>query len=531
MISGSDPNHPGETHVKKILLIGLAAVLVVIAGLAVAVRMLMDPERVRSTIAAQASAALGMPVSLEAASVSIWPRPRVNLSGLKVGEPASLTLNTIEVTTALRALLSRRIEDAELTIADSTADLPALLAALDGLAAETPAPPVEGTSTDAPLTLVSVDTIAFRNVRVIFDGGAATVSLDSALDGDRLEIRSFELASDVTDLKASGAIESLANRRGKLVISAETLDLDRMIALLSNVQRAQGAKGAQGANRAQRASGALEFDMTFEVTAAKGRAGGVQFDNLKTTIHATAHAVQMAPFGLGVFAGRVDGKVDVNTSKAEPVLALDAKFAGIDMRAVTAFAGQPEAISGRLAGELHVSGAGSEPTAALGNAAGRGAFRITDGAIPNLHLVRTIVLAFGKPASDASGGGDRFTSIAATMELANSVVRFSSLSFASPDVDVDGSGTLNLSAGAIDVSGRARLSEALTAQAGRDLVRYTADANRVTVPVTVTGQMTSPQVRVDAGAVLRRAAENEVKSQLKKQTEGLLDRFRGKKKP
>ena len=97
---------------KKVLLIGLAVILIAIVGLAVAVRMLIDPERVRSTIAAQASAALGMPVSLQAASVSIWPRPRVTLSGLKVGEPASLTLETIEVATALRALLSRRIENA-----------------------------------------------------------------------------------------------------------------------------------------------------------------------------------------------------------------------------------------------------------------------------------------------------------------------------------------------------------------------------------------------------------------------------------
>ncbi|MGH9218630.1 MAG: AsmA family protein [Vicinamibacterales bacterium] len=515
---------------KKPLLIGLAVILIAVAGLAVAVRMLIDPERVRSTIAAQASDALGMPVSLEAASVSIWPRPRVNLSGLKVGEPASLTLDTIEVATALRALLSGRIEDAELTIADSTADLPALLATLDGLAAETPAPPpVEGTPPDAPLTLVSVDTIALRNVRVSFEGGAANVSLDSALDGDRLDIRSFELASDVTNLKASGAIESLASRRGKLSITAETLDLDGMIALLS---RPQGAQGAQGAQSAQSAQSAVEpFDLTFDVTAAKGRAGGVQFDNLKTTIHATANAVQMEPFGLGVFDGRVDGKVDINTSKPEPVLVVDAKFSGIDMRAVIAFAGQPEAISGRLAGELHVSGAGSEPAAALASAAGRGAMRITDGAIPNLHLVRAIVLAFGKPAPGSSASGDRFSSIAATMQLANNVVRFSTLSFASPDVDVDGGGTLNLSAGAIDVAGRARLSEALTAQAGRDLVRYTADANRVTVPITVTGQMSTPQVRVDAGAVLRRAAENEMKSQIKKGTEGLLDRLKIKRKP
>ena len=111
------------------------------------------------------------------------------------------------------------------------------------------------------------------------------------------------------------------------------------------------------------------------------------------------------------------------------------------------------------------------------------------------------------------------------------MLRFSTITFASPDVDVDGSGTLNLSAGVVDITGRARLSEALTAQAGRDLVRYTSDANRVTVPVTVSGAVDAPQVRVDAGALLRRAAENEVKSQIQKRTGGLLDRLKGKKKP
>ena len=159
---------------KKLLLIGLAVVAITIVGLAIAVRMLIDPERVRATIESQASAALGLPVTLRAADVSVWPRAGVTLTGLTVGAPASLTLETIEVATALRALLSRRIENAELTLADSTIDLPALLAALDRVSTPPPPPPpgTEATPTGAPLTLVSVDTIAFRNIQVKFEGGA-----------------------------------------------------------------------------------------------------------------------------------------------------------------------------------------------------------------------------------------------------------------------------------------------------------------------------------------------------------------------
>ena len=515
---------------KKLLLIGLAIIVITIVGLMIAVRMLIDRERVRATIASQASTAIGMPVTLDAADVSLWPRARVTLRGLKVGQPASLTLETVEVATAMRALLSRRIENAELTLADSTVDLPALIAALDR-AAERPEPPeppepAEGVPVDPPLTLVSIDTIAFRNVRINFDKGSATVSLESSLNGDRLDIRSFELASSVTTLKASGAIDSLSARKGKLSIDAQSLDLDGMIALLAGAPGAQGAKGAQGAQGAT-----VPFDLTFDVTAAKGRAGGVQFDNLKTTIHATADSVRMEPFGLGVFGGRVDGKAHVDAKGADPVLTADATLAGIDMSAASAFAGQPNAITGRLAGDLHVTGSGQDPAAALAKAAGRGAVKITDGVIPNLHLVRTIVLAFGKPAVDSTSGGDRFSTIAGTMQLANSVVRFTDLAFASPDVDLQASGTVSLASGAIDIAGRAMLSEALTAQAGRDLVRYTAENKRVTVPVTVSGSISAPRVGVDAGSVLRRAAGNEVKREIQKRTGGLLDRLTGKKKP
>ena len=494
---------------KKILLIAGVVVLLVIVGVAVAVRMLIDPERVRSAIETQATAAIGMPVTLQAAAVSVWPRARVTLSGLKVGEPASVSLDRIEIATALGALLSRRIENAELTISDSTIDLPALLAALDGLAKEPPPPPANSTPAEAPLTLVSVDTIVFRNVRVIYNGDAATITLESALNGDRLDIRSFDLASNFTDLTATGVIESLAGRRGKLTIDAASLDLDAMVAQLATLQRPQAAPQ-------QAAVPAAAFDMTFDVTAAKGRTGGVQFDNLKTSIHATADAIELAPFGFGAFAGRVEGKARIDTTRAEPVLVLDAQFSQMDAGAVAAFTGHPGTISGRLAGELHVSGAGVEPATALANATGSGALTISDGVIPNLHLVRALVVAFGRPEPGSSGGGDRFTRIAATMQLGKGLLRFSTFTFASPDVDVDGSGTLNLSAGVVDVAGRAQLSEALTAQAGRDLVRYTADNKRVTVPVTVTGAIGAPHVRVDVAALLRRAAENEFKSQIQK---------------
>jgi DNA-binding protein YbaB len=145
--------------------------------------------------------------------------------------------------------------------------------------------------------------------------------------------------------------------------------------------------------------------------------------------------------------------------------------------------------------------------------------------------VRTIVLAFGKPAPQQSGAGDGFSRITTSAQLAGGVLQLSSLTFESPDVSLAGRGTLSLSAGSVDVTGKAMLSEALTKQAGTDLVRFTGENGRVTVPVTVSGAISDPKVGVDVGDMARRAATNEAKTQIKKQTDSLLNRFTGKKKP
>ena len=96
------------------------------------------------------------------------------------------------------------------------------------------------------------------------------------------------------------------------------------------------------------------------------------------------------------------------------------------------------------------------------------------------------------------------------------------------DADLVGNGTLALDskalAGRVDIS----LSEALSAQAGRDLVRYTREANRVVLPASIGGTLDRPRVTIDTAAALQRGLKNEVQRRLG----DLLDRFkRGKTAP
>src|SRR5262249_35674527 len=98
----------------------------------------------------------------------------------------------------------------------------------------------------------------------------------------------------------------------------------------------------------------------------------------------------------------------------------------------------------------------------------------------------------------------------------------------SPDVLFGASGTLRLDGTAVNLSGRAQLSDELSQHAGRDLVRYTQEGGRVTLPVTITGSADAPHVRIDIVDAAKRAAINraaeETQKALKKTLSDLFKR-------
>jgi hypothetical protein len=518
---------------KKILLAAVAIFLVVLLGSVLLIRSLIDPEHVRQMLERQASARLGQPVSIRAAEPSFWPRAGVTLTDVAVGQPAAVTLARTEISTAMRALLSRRIEDAEVVVRDSDLDLPVLLAALDRLAPRGPAPAGQGGGGAAQtedlsggVTLVNVRAIELRNVRIRAGSRAAVFNAVSSLNGDRLDIASASVDSDVTSLKATGAIESLSARKGRLSVKADSLDLDGLLVFAQEFARQAMPSGATGAAAAPSAAPG-PLDLTLAIEAARGDIADVPFASLTATANVAPGGVRIDPLALGLFGGRLEGSLNADLSGAEPALAVKGTLSGVDMTRFTEFAGQPGSVTGTLNADVSVTGRGTDPSPALASARGQGSAVISNGAIKGLQLVRPIVLAFGKPdAAQPTEGGERFSRLSATYNLAGGVVSLGALSFESRDVELDGAGTLRVANRALDVRANARLSKELTAQAGRDLIRYTADDGRVTVPVTITGSIEAPQVGVNLAGVAQRAVTNELK---RRAGDAIRDLF--KKKP
>jgi uncharacterized protein involved in outer membrane biogenesis len=272
------------------------------------------------------------------------------------------------------------------------------------------------------------------------------------------------------------------------------------------------------------------MNLTLSIAADKASFGQLTLDKLSGNARVTPDAVTLEPIKFGLFGGTYDGTLALSLGTT-PAFRLSARLAGVDMAAATAFAGSPNVITGRLAGQLEMTGKGLDAPAVLKTARGTARIDITNGTVKNLGLIQNVVVATSGRADAKSAGGSRdepFSRIGGTLNVAGGAASTQDLKFESKDVLLDAAGAVRLDGSAINLKGQVQLSDELSQQAGRDLVRYTQDQGRVTLPATITGSAESPQVRIDVASMAKRAITNraneEAQKVLKKGLGGLLQR-------
>ena len=504
---------------KRAILIVLV-LLVIAAG---AIYWFFSGDGIRRALEQQATAWLGHPVAIGSATAQVFPRLAIRLANVRIGDPVRLALSEVDVSTGLRALLSRRIEGAEIVVSDSRIDmpLPFTLPSTESGAASS--------ADGAGITVASIDAITLRNITITSRGREIVVSGSSSLRGSRLDLSRFNARAGKTSLDASGVVELEPSLDAKLEVSANALDLDDLIALADAFTPPPSPKGfgatsppAPKSSRAASAASLVPGRITAKVKTAKGHAAGVDLANLAADLVAQGNRIALSRVSFGLFDGQYEGGLEIDAGQSLGV-ALTSRITNLDVAQLAAFGDVAGSISGRLSGTGRFTGRGRDMASVLAAAGGNGNVTIADGTIQRLNMVRSVILFFGRPAADAPASqGDRFDRITAAFSLARQVVRSESFAMQSPDADVLGSGTLTIPTKALDGRANLLLSESLSAQAGTDLVRYTREGTRVVLPATIGGTLDQPRVMIDAAAAIQRGIRNEVERRLK----GLFDKIK-----
>src|SRR6266550_7853744 len=126
--------------IRRFILVALGVIVVLMVAIAIGLYWFLSGDRVRIALERQATKWLGQPVTIGSAGARIFPRPVITLRDVRAGEPVRSVFAEVQVSTGLKPLWSRRIEDAEIAVSDSRIDmpLPFTLPAAGGVAASEP---------------------------------------------------------------------------------------------------------------------------------------------------------------------------------------------------------------------------------------------------------------------------------------------------------------------------------------------------------------------------------------------------------
>jgi hypothetical protein len=494
----------------------------------VSVRVALGADPVRTSVENQLAARLGQPVHIASAGAAVFPRIGLELRDVTIGSPPIIQVGRARVVTGLRALFSRTIADAELVVSKGRIELPAALSLMPAAAAEASAPP----STPA-FTLTSIRVISFRDVELIAGGRSVSVDLDSSIDGDRLDITSLTAHAKKTRIDAHGAFTSLSRVEGRLDAKSARLDLDELIAIASAMTATRAAGPAPQPVRARTPAPSTPppapMHLTIAITAASGQFAAYTFRNLSSSLDLIPGRVVLSPLSVSSFGGSFRGRLQAATGGDVPELRLTGRIDALDVAEVLKASGSPGGgLTGRLAGTVSLAADGADADTVLRGAHGTIDAAISNGSMPNLDMVRTIVLAFGKPSgAPPRRSGSAFSRLGGAFALARGVVTSENLAMDSRDFDMRGRGTVRLATGEVAARADVILSKELTAQAGTDLRRYAQQDGRIVLPATIGGTLEHPAVSIDIAAATSRAVENELKRRASSWLEGLMKKKKG----
>src|SRR5215213_8781960 len=109
---------------RKKLLAALLVLVVLVAGGFYLLRSLLVSDLMRSELERQLSAYLHQPVTIKAATATLFPRVALDLGEVAIGAPPAIALRQVRIATGLKPLLAKRFEEVEVAVAHGRIALP-----------------------------------------------------------------------------------------------------------------------------------------------------------------------------------------------------------------------------------------------------------------------------------------------------------------------------------------------------------------------------------------------------------------------
>ena len=418
--------------------------MVLLAGVAYTLHRWVSTDDFRQRVEREASAALGVPMTLDRVAVDIWPLPAVALSGISVQSKPPLTLERVEVRPEWRPLLLGRLEVATLLVRRAVL-------------------PQQGI--DALLLLLQK-----KKQAVPVKPGAPASAANTGPEMNRLDwLPRRTVLDDVTWVNTTGARTTV---KGEAGLGADGLPENASLKLTEGNLQGLEATLQRVQAQAGEAGGAAQWDLLVKV-------GGGKLEGRLGLQRGFVPAAAAAAAKTGAKAA------PVARSAEELMLQGQLKTSGVEVAALTA---PSKALTGLLDATTTLNARAATTSALVDALQSHTTFTVRDAVVNGLDLAKAV-----KTVGLSRGGQTRLDTLAGQVSTLGRSAQLTNL--------VASSGALSAT-GNVAVSSAKALSGQVSVTLAGDSKIGSAIGGAVGVPLVVGGTLDNPEVTLSRAALL-----------------------------
>jgi AsmA protein len=311
-------------------------------------------------------------------------------------------------------------------------------------------------------------------------------------------------------------------------VEIDRLNLDRYLpAPAPGAAPAGKAPAAPAAKEGKPAAAAPAEDPKVDLSALKplnlageARIGALQVHNAKAAkvrvgVHAAGGHLEVAPLSANLYEGTLNGtsKVDAEGNR----IAVNAALDGISIEPLLKDLMGKDILEGHGGVKLNIETGGATVGAMRRALGGSASLALRDGAVHGINIAQKLrdvksALSGAPSQTQAASSAEKtdFSELTGSFAIKNGVATNNDLQAKSPLLRVNGAGTIDIGAEALDYTVQASVVGTLSGQGGADL----SSLRGVTVPVHLSGPFTALSYQLDWGSLARQAAKAKAVEQL-----------------
>ena len=474
---------------KKVALGLLILVVVIVAGLAIIIPLLLDVDRYRPEVTAHIQQETGKPTQIGHLALTILPQVAIRVDDFALGNPPGfpsgdfVKARRISAVVDVLALLHHQVVVNSLKLDDPVLNLLSDVHGkwnFENAAAKNQASAEPSGNSKASFTLGVISKLSIEGAQLVAANllasgapGPAFMEVHGAsIDLRQVDLNAFTTASLARPASPPGALAALAGGLHAVAYAAAP----------------QAPLVAQGTLKAD----SLQF-------------GALGVTKLKSKVRLYPKQVFFDNLDMDCYGGKATGDLSLNFAGENLRYSTNARLKGVNVaQFLNAFPEARGQMTGTAEGTAKLNGEVTHSPDPLAGIRGAGEMSVRNGELPSLQLNRNLrLLARLANLGPANGDPSSFSSISTDFTIAERRLSTSKITVVGNGINVDGSGSMTMGGeGSLDYQGVAKidaganpLTNVLAGASGSTITE-----GKLTFPFTVGGTFAKPKFSVKGAA-------------------------------